>query len=168
MTQNVALIFFPTLMIFSALSDFLTMTIPNRVSIMLVIGYFALSIWLGAPLEIIALHVACGLLVLACAFVAFLRGWIGGGDAKLAAATALWIGWENLIGYGVLSSFAGGLLTLVIMAVGWCDFYEYFRSIPFARRLAEKVNCVPYGIALAIGGLLVYPHTEIWRQLSTL
>ena len=40
--------------------------------------------------------------------------------------------------------------------------------MPFVRLLARNVNCVPYGIALAAGGLLIYPHTEIWRSISGL
>lgn len=78
------------------------------------------------------------------------------------------MGWEHLLGYGVLASFAGGVLTLVIIAVGYLDFYPFMQSLPFMRLLARKVNCVPYGVALGAGGLLIYPHTEVWRSISGL
>ncbi|MGJ0509616.1 MAG: A24 family peptidase [Methylocystis sp.] len=168
MLQNLALILFPAMMAFAAVSDLLTMTIPNKISLVLVAAYFILAAWLGTPWDAVALHVGAGLCVLALTLLAYLPGWIGGGDAKLAAATALWIGWENLVDYGILASLAGGGVTLIVLAIGWLDFYEYFRAFPFARLLARKFNCVPYGIALAIGGLLIYPHTEMWRGLAAL
>ena len=48
------------------------------------------------PLAEIGMHVAAALAVLVVTFVFFSRGWIGGGDAKLAAATALWLGFDQL------------------------------------------------------------------------
>ena len=39
-------------------------------------------------------------------------GWIGGGDAKIAAATALWFGFDQLFPYLAVASLLGGLLTL--------------------------------------------------------
>ena len=42
-------------------------------------------------------------------------GWIGGGDAKLAAATALWFGFDFLLDYLVYASLFGGVLTLVLI-----------------------------------------------------
>lgn len=168
MLNNLALILFPLLMAFAAFSDLLTMTIPNRVSLILVLAYFLLSAWLGTGWETVGLHLFAGMTVLGLALLAYLPGWIGGGDAKLAAATALWIGWEHLLDYGLLASFAGGVLTLAVMAIAWFDFYPHLQSLPFVRLLVKKVNCVPYGVALGVGGLLTYPQTDVWLGLSAL
>lgn len=168
MIEAVAFIVFPTLMIFSALADVFTMTIPNRVSLILIVVYFALAAYLALPWQTVALHVSCGLAVLGITFVMFQFGWVGGGDAKLAASTALWIGWENLLEYGVLASIAGGVLTLVIILLRWNDLPQRLLSYRFIARLAEKTEGVPYGVALAIAGLLIYPQTGVWSRLSGL
>lgn len=168
MIEAVALIVFPTLMVFAAFSDLFTMTIPNRLSLLLVIVYLALALYLPIPLQTVGLHVACGLAVLALTFVLFQFGWVGGGDAKLASATALWLGWEHLLDYGLIASVAGGVLTIAIIALRWRDLPQRLLSFAFVARLAEKSNGVPYGIALAIAGLLIYPQTVVWARLGGL
>jgi prepilin peptidase CpaA len=83
------LLLFPALMAFAAASDLFTMTISNRVSLLLGAGFLVLAIASGmGPTEIL-LHVGAGAIVLAVAFLCFAMGWIGGGDAEIAAAAAL-------------------------------------------------------------------------------
>lgn len=168
MFEALALIVFPTLMVFAAFSDLLTMTIPNRVSLLLVFFYFAFAAYLPIPWQTLALHVSCGLTMLALTFALFHFGWVGGGDAKLASATALWLGWEQLYDYGLVASIAGGVLTLIIIELRRRDLPRRLLSIAFVARLAEKANGVPYGIALAIAGLLVYPQSIVWARLGGL
>src|SRR5438128_10414748 len=95
----VRVLLFPALMAFAATSDLLTMTISNRVSLILVGGFFVLAVWSGMPLADIGMHIAAALAVLVVTFTFFACGWIGGGDAKLAAATALWLGFDQLLNY---------------------------------------------------------------------
>jgi len=168
MIEAVALVVFPLLMAFSAFTDLFTMTIPNRVSLLLVAAYFALAAYLPLPREIVAWHVSCGVAMLLLTFVMFHLRWIGGGDAKLAASTALWLGWEHLLDYGLVASLAGGLLTLVIIEMRRRDLPKSWLSVDFIARLAEKNGGVPYGVALAAAGLLVYPHTLVWSRLGGL
>ena len=89
MLDLAALVIFPALMAYAAASDLLTMTIPNRVSLALVISFAAFAVFGGLSWDAVLMHVAAGALVLAVCFGMFAFGWIGGGDAKLAAATAL-------------------------------------------------------------------------------
>lgn len=168
MIESAALIVFPAAMVFAAFSDLFTMTIPNRVSLLLIVVYFALAAYFPLSWNVVAMHVSCGLAVLALTFVLFQRGWVGGGDAKLASATALWLGWENLLDYGLIASIAGGVLTLVILMMRWSELPSRLLSVKFIARLAEKTNGVPYGIALAIAGLLIYPQTGLWSRLGGL
>ena len=107
--------FFPAAMALAASMDVVTMTIPNRVSAALAIGYLALALALGVPLQSIAIHVSCGAGVLAIAFALFSLGWIGGGDAKLAAATGLWFGWGLMLDYSLSAAIYGGALTVLIL-----------------------------------------------------
>lgn len=168
MIETVALVVFPALMVFSAFSDLFTMTIPNRVSAILVLVYFALALYLHIPWQTIGLHVSCGLATLVLTFIMFQFGWVGGGDAKLASATALWLGWEHLLDYGVIASVIGGVLTVVIVAMRFNELPPRVLAVKFIARLAEKTNGIPYGIALAIAGLLIYPHTGVWLKLGGL
>src|SRR5207248_11420689 len=91
LADAIRLLLFPALMASAASSDLLTMTISNRVSLILVGSFFVLAIWSGMPLADIGMHAGAGLAVLVVTFTFFACGWIGGGDAKLAAATALWL-----------------------------------------------------------------------------
>lgn len=166
MIEAAALVVFPILMVFSAFADLLTMTIPNRVSLALVAVFALLAIYLQMPLAAVASHVSCGLAMLLATFVMFHFRVIGGGDAKLAAATALWLGWEYLLDYGLVASLAGGALTLAILELRRQGLPSSLSKLRFLARLSETGAGVPYGIALAVAGLLVYPQTSVWTLLS--
>ena len=98
--------------------------------------------------------------MLVVVFVFFARGWIGGGDAKLAAATALWLGLAHLVDYLLYASLLGGALTLLILQFRVVPLPKMLWGRQWAERLHERDNGVPYGIALAAAALLVYPQTE--------
>jgi len=166
MIEAAALLVFPLLMVFSAFADLFTMTIPNRVSLVLIGAYLILAIYLKLPLPIVASHLACAFVILLLTFVFFHFGWIGGGDAKLAASTALWLGWEHLLDYGLAASLVGGVLTVLIVEMRRRDLPASILAYKFISRLAEKSEGIPYGIALAIAGLLTYPQTSVWARLS--
>ena len=99
-------------MVFAAISDLLTMTISNRVSIALVVLFVGMAFACGLSATEIAWHLACGALTLVLTFFLFARGWIGGGDAKLAAATAIWLGFEHIGDYAFSASVLGACLAL--------------------------------------------------------
>src|SRR5690606_7578768 len=99
LTDAIRLLMFPALMAFAASSDLFTMTISNRLSLLLAAGFVLLAIATGMSLAEIGLHLAAAAMVLVVAFGLFSQGWIGGGDAKLAAATALWFGFDYLLDY---------------------------------------------------------------------
>ena len=107
----VRLSLFPALMAFAAASDLLTMTISNRVSLVLAAGFLALALLSGMAFYDILLHLGAGLTVLTIAFACFAMGWMGGGDAKVAAAAAMWFGFGHLLNYLLYASLFGGALT---------------------------------------------------------
>jgi prepilin peptidase CpaA len=154
------LVLFPAVMAFAASSDLFTMTISNRVSLFLVGGFFALAGLSGMGLPDIASHLAAGCTVLLLAFVLFTRGWIGGGDAKLAAATALWLGFDHLLAYLVYASLFGGALTLLLLQFRFVPLPPLLARQAWIERLHRKNAGVPYGIALAAAALAVYPQTQ--------
>lgn len=162
MLDFVALALFPGLMLFAALSDIFTMTIPNRVSLILIGGFFIMALWTGMAPSAIGWHVAASAFVLAVCFVLFNFGWVGGGDAKLAASTALWFGFAPLAEYGVVTAILGGVLTLLIIGLRQAALPEFLRGSGWLVRLHDPASGIPYGVALAGAGLVVYPHTAVW------
>jgi prepilin peptidase CpaA len=164
----VTLVLFPALMAFSASSDLFSMTISNRANIALALAYPVVALAVGVPLAAIGVNLACGLAVLVVAFVLFTRGWIGGGDAKLAAATAPWLGWTLMLDYGLLTSVLGGLLTLAILFSRRTPLPAWAARLDWVARLHHPTNGVPYGIALAAAGLALYPSSPVWHAAAGL
>jgi prepilin peptidase CpaA len=157
------LLLFPALMAFAASSDLLTMTISNKVSLALAAGFLILAPTAGLATAEIGMHLAAGVSALAVAFCLFACGWIGGGDAKLAAATALWLGFDQLLPYLFMASLLGGALTLLVLQFRVFPLPAVLRGANWAERLHHKEAGVPYGIALAAAALIVYPDT-VWMH----
>jgi prepilin peptidase CpaA len=166
LVDSLELILFPSIMAFAASSDLLTMTISNRVSIILVAGFFVLAVLSGMPPMIVLAHVGAASLVLVVSFGLFTRGWIGGGDAKLAAATALWLGFNLLLKYLLYASLFGGVLTVVLIEFRALPLPGPFVAQPWAQRLHRQGGAVPYGIALAAAGLAVYLDTPWMKSIG--
>ena len=158
-TDAIRLLLFPMLIAFAASSDLLTMTISNRISLALTGGFLLLAVCTGAGLGVIGMHFAAAALVLTIGFACFSFGWIGGGDAKLAAAAALWFGFGYLLDYLIYASLFGGALTLLILQFRNLPLPETLARRTWITRLHETGAGVPYGIALAAAALAVYPKT---------
>ena len=109
------------------------------------------------------IHAGAGAIVLVVAFVFFTLGWIGGGDAKLAAAISLWLGFDHLLQYLVNAALLGGVLTLLMINFRVLPLPGFMLRWAWIVRLHQKDAGVPYGIALAAAALLVYPDT-IWMK----
>ncbi|MGN6115170.1 MAG: A24 family peptidase [Nitrobacter sp.] len=154
------LLLFPALMAFAAASDLVTMTISNRISLLLGAGFVVLALLSGMSLHEMLSHAGAGLAVLAVAFLCFAMGWIGGGDAKVAAAAALWFGFGNLLEYLVYVSLFGGALTLLLLQFRQWPLPAALHGQSWLMRLHSKESGIPYGIALALGALLIYPETD--------
>lgn len=154
------LLMFPALMAFAAASDLFTMTISNRVSLALAAGFLLLAVATGlAPAEILS-HVGAAALVLLVAFFCFAMSWVGGGDAKIVAAAALWFGFAHLMDYLLCASLFGGALTLILLQFRQWPLPSMVAGQAWLLRLHAKESGIPYGIALAIGALMIYPETE--------
>jgi prepilin peptidase CpaA len=156
----VRLLLFPALMAFAATSDLFTMTISNRVSLALLGGFLGLAVLSGMGLHDILSHIGAGAAVLAVAFACFAFGWIGGGDAKIAAAAALWFGFAHLLDYLVYASLFGGALTLLLLQFRQWPLPYSLGGQAWLLKLHAKDTGIPYGIALAIGALMIYPETD--------
>jgi prepilin peptidase CpaA len=155
-------VLFPVLMALSASMDLLTMRIPNLIPAALTLGYFVLAAAAPLPPQAVLSDASCSLGILVMTFVLFSLRWIGGGDAKLAAATALWMGWGSILDYGITASVCGGLLTVGLLMARAKPLPTILAQHPGIARLHDRAAGVPYGIALAAAGLIEYPHTALW------
>lgn len=164
MLNSTLVLVFPAAMAFAAAMDMLTMTIPNRISLALLAAFAIFVPFTGLPFSTIALHVAAGMVMLAAGIGMFAAGWVGGGDAKLMAAAALWLGLPQLLPFLLLTGFLGGVLMLVIVA---------FRRYPAAAmpvpdwvlRLHRAETGLPYGMAIGAAAILIYQSSPMFTGL---
>lgn len=161
-----ALLLFPAAMALAASSDLLTMRISNKLVLFIVASFCLLAIVINLPLQQFAMHVACALVVLAVGFVLFALGWIGGGDAKLAAATTLWLGFGLTLPYLVYAAMLGGVLTLAILVLRRMPLTPFLARYRWLERLHDRKSGVPYGIALALAGMLTYTNSAVFERLT--
>lgn len=150
---------------YAALRDLTTYTIPNRVGLALIAAFVVYAPASGLPLETLAWHLAAFAIVLVGAFAMFAFGWIGGGDAKLAAAVALWMGWTAMPVFLVYSALFGGALTLALLMARTLPLPMMLVRVGWVSRLHDRASGIPYGIALAAGALCALPLTPAWRTV---
>lgn len=156
---------FPVLVVWAAITDFMTMTIANRVSVGLAVaGLIGLAI--TAPgWSAVGAHLGAAALVFAVGFACFAMGWMGGGDVKFATAVALWLGWSHLLDYAVTFSVYGGLLTLLALFSDRVLDPLPALKVGFLARFQEHRR-VPYGVALSAAALQVLPETGWLRVFA--
>ena len=157
---------FPGAMVCAAATDLFTMTLPNRLSLVLVVCFFVVATLTGLGWNAVGLHVALALCALAVTFTFFSLGWIGGGDAKLFAATCLWLGPASVFTYSIYVTLLGFGLTLLVLLWRGLPLPGSLASQSWLVRLHNPKEGVPFGIALAAAGLLVYPATPFVATLG--
>jgi prepilin peptidase CpaA len=159
------LLVFPIAMAFAAANDLFTMKIPNKISIVLVGVFFAAVLATGMAWQTALIHIGVGAAALVFGFALFSANLLGGGDAKLMAAGALWMGLDHVLPYLIYITFFGGMLSLVILC--------YRRFIPamnwplpeWALKLHANGTGIPYGLAIAAASLVLYPATPWFKLL---
>ena len=167
MAGQIIMLLFPLMMFFAATSDLMTMRISNRLVFIIVICFVVAATVTGMSMSDFGLHFAAAAAVLAGGFTLFVLGWVGGGDAKLAAATTLWLGFGATVPYLLYGAILGGALTLLILVVRRFPLPGKLQSVDWIDRLHNPKTGIPYGIALAISGVLTYAQTDIFVLLAT-
>jgi prepilin peptidase CpaA len=164
--QLAVLTVLPGAVAFAAAMDLLTMKIPNRISAVLVCAFFPLAVLAGLDTWQVLDHMGAGMLVLVLGIILFIPGWFGGGDAKLMAAIALWVGFDNLLHYILYVAIAGGMIATIFTSARSVPLPKVLLGEAWALRLHRTDAGIPYGLALAAGALLVYPQT-VWFAALT-
>ena len=138
-----------------------SMTIPNWISLVLIAGFFVVTPFVWQSWAVFGVHLLVGLTCFAFGIVMFALGWMGGGDAKLLAATSLWWVWADLFPYLVYTTFAGGALAIFLL-IGRKYLPVKFLTTDWMHRLFKDEKKMPYGLALAFGALVVLPRSDIY------
>jgi prepilin peptidase CpaA len=156
----------PGAVAFAAAMDLLTLRIPNRISGLMVLAFFPMAAVAGLGVSGVLDHIAAGILMLLVGLLLFIPGWFGGGDAKLMAASALWIGPENLLLYMLYVAMAGGFIAMAFNSARAVPLPRALLGEAWALRLHRRDAGIPYGLALAAGALLVFPSTVWFTSLA--
>lgn len=156
----------PTLLALAGGWDIASYTIPNRLSLALCAAFALFAVAAGLSINVLGLHLAAGLVGLVVGFAMFAAGWIGGGDAKLFAATAMWFGFSDLLDYTLIAALLGGGLTLAILMMRQVPLPAGLIGQAWIARLHHPRSGIPYGAALAAGALVQLPHAAIFRMVG--
>lgn len=106
-----------------------------------------LPLWPDVAIQVGVAAVVFGLFV-----GAFALGQMGGGDVKMIGAVALWLPFARLADLLIAMALIGGLITLAFV---------------IERRMRQREGPVeiPYGVAIAIAGLLAI-REPVFNQLA--
>jgi prepilin peptidase CpaA len=165
--ESLVLFALPTLLIVAAAFDLASFTIPNFLNLALFAAFALFAGAVGLSLGAAGWHLLAGLLGLVVGFTLFALGWIGGGDAKLFAVMALWLGFTDMMAYALVASICGGALTLTILMLRQWPLPALLARQSWMLRLHDEHSGIPYGVALAAGAFLILPSTEIFRAAVT-
>ena len=162
-----ALILFAGLLIYAACSDVASLTIPNWVSLAMAGAFPVFALAAGVGIGQIGLNFLFGFAVLAFGFFLFQVNIIGGGDAKLMAAAAVWTGMAAFMPFAFWTALAGGAFALIVLMLRkYAPILAY--APPFVYRLLTPKTGVPYGVAIMIGGLMAAPAIPLFSGALTL
>ncbi len=163
---------FPLLVLCAAAKDLTSFTIPNWVSLGLLAGWMpaaGAAAAAGAPAGELLTCLGVGFGALVVGMGMFAMRWIGGGDAKLMAAAALWLGAPGLAPFLMWTTLAGGALTFMLIAARRHARDFVGDTGPDAShwvgRLMDRRGDVPYGVAICVGALAAFPYGVVTRAV---
>ena len=158
--DHVVIAGFLGLLLVAAISDFREFLIPNRIVGAVLLLYPAHVLASPAP---VAWQVALiiGAITFVAGFVLFLFKGMGGGDVKLLTGVALWAGAQHFMAFTVITLIAAMVLATAMAAriaaqgaqtpEGF-SYGAFFGALRFSPILTMTV---PYGVAIATGGMYV-------------
>lgn len=158
-----ALSVFPAALLIAAMNDLYEFRIPNWVTVVLFAAYPAAGVALGAPATLIFQGCVLAGAALVVGFILFATKVLGGGDAKLFAATAPWIGLSGLPVYLLNTALAGAFLAIGLLLFRRTPPLPVYAQAQWLMRLHQTKNDIPYAVAIAVGGLLSFSETPFFQ-----
>lgn len=143
-----------TLAILCGVSDARSLTIPNKYVLGMII-LFPIAALIDPSAMPFINHLIAGGIIFGLSFILFSLKLMGGGDSKMAGALALWVGLGGLINFIAIMAMAGGVLAAISLVLKKNKnlIPEKVSNASWFGQLKENKNVVPYGIAIAIGGI---------------
>ena len=164
MLQTIATFLFPLALLYAGTRDLMSYEIPNWVSLAMIAAFLVAAFAGSFRLADIGWHLAAGATVLAVGFILFAAKVFGGGDAKLLAACAVWIGWMGLLKFFVFVALIGGVFALALIVFRRLTLPDSWTNRPWIRRLHDKKGRMPYGVAIGLGGILMVPELPLYAH----
>ena len=149
-------------MIAGGVFDAMTLEIPNWVSGVLLILFPIVVLSSGVSWPEALTHFGVGFAVLLAGMALFAGGFVGGGDAKLFAAASLYAGAAWFGTYVFAVALAGGVLAFAVIGIRVAAAYGLGPWLSGLQEHFLKGRHIPYGIAIAAGGLFVLPQTHLF------
>lgn len=163
MVPLIILSVFPAALLIAAANDLYEFKIPNWISATLFVAYFLAGPALSAPTDVIVEGALLAGAALTIGFILFAMNILGGGDAKLLAAIAPWIGLPALVTFLFNMAFAGGVLAIALLVFRKTPPLPIYAQAPWVLRLHQKPKDIPYAVAIAAGGLLSFPEIPFFQ-----
>jgi prepilin peptidase CpaA len=135
----------------AAVSDIRHYIIPNKIPVIVTAAFIVAAFFM--PLQFMLGGFLTGLAILAIGAFFFARGWMGGGDVKLLAAVSLWAGPSFLSTFAVVTGLSGAVLAAVMLSP--LRRYMPMASADALTMTGPAQEPMPYGVAIAAGGLFV-------------
>ena len=158
---NAVALVFPAAMIYAGWRDVVSYEVPNWVSVCLVVAFAGGATLAGLALATMAWHLAAGVVVLIVGWGLFALGVVGGADAKMLAAAAVWTGWSTLAEYMLVVGLSGGVLALGLIVWRRISLPARWAEREWLRRLHAKDSGLPYCAAIGFAGLWIFPHLSL-------
>jgi prepilin peptidase CpaA len=156
MLESILLLLVGGAIVAGAAYDVTTFTIPNWISLVLLALFPFVAIAAGLTWAEVGIHAGMGFAALVVGRI------IGGGDAKLFAAVSLYVGFAWFGIYVFAVAVAGGLLAFAVLALRRAAAYGFGAQFQWVQNLAKSSTGIPYGVAIAAGGLFVLPGTQLF------
>jgi prepilin peptidase CpaA len=151
--------------------DLAKRTIPNVLTVSVATLGVGVQVWDNGCLAALS-GLAAAVLSIIVLYRAWLAGGIGGGDVKLAAASAIWIGLPHFVGFALATAIAGGVVAVICFGISGRGARQQIQANLTGALLMQQLPVidqrsptaggtvtkgggarvsVPYGIAVAIG-----------------
>ncbi len=158
---NAIALVFPVAMIYAGWRDVVSYEVPNWVSVCLVAAFAAAAVLAGMAMTTVAWHLTAGAAVLTVCWGLFALGVIGGADAKMLAAAAVWTGWSVLAEYLLVVALSGGVLALGLLVWRRIELPARWAGRDWVRRLHACDAGLPYCAAIGCAGLWIFPRLPL-------
>ena len=165
MVEAAIFVVFPLCVAMAAFCDFISMKIPNRIPVILAASFFIIAPFSGMDLATFGWSVAAALAVFAGCFALFAFNVMGGGDAKILSAAALWYGFNiNLVAFLGFTGIYGGFLALIVLTIRANQNVLLVSPIPLPMHFFKDRAGIPYGVAIGAAAFSTFPETDIFVQ----